>query len=602
MRYTLVYYSLDGGGSWTLIDTVFTGVTQCPWTTPAGFYPNSRVKVEATDVAGNVGSDEVGFYIGSDIPQVEIHFPVEGMLIYSDSTYQLNWLSTCTSAINNTLIEYSLNDGLVWDTLYNLPGGSDTTRPWTTPDSFSVYARIKITAYNLLLIPGSDTVSFDLAPDYMEAGFPAGWNLLSIPLTPPNNSINAVFGDDISGIYFVYNYSPSSGFGLVNQVATGVGYWLGLFNSAQVDITGEPELDTCYASVSAGWNMVGAGIPTAVSIDSLLFRHNNITYSYRDAVVNSLIYPTFWEYSLADYDTASALLPWGGYWLFALVEDLQMLEYPPYPGIGLLDFASIGEAGPTESNWQINIELQQGETGSIITALGVNEEATDSFDVWYDWVAPPVPPNGEYLRGVFYHQEWGCPAGYKFCRDFRAPFAQDNDQPQMEEWCLTLESSDPGLITVNFEQVLENLPAGYSGIVLYNDTTLNFRQAHYFDFDYVQPLPVTIRIFNRSATLLGWDLLGPELELPTEYSIAAIYPNPFNSRTVIKIGLPQACHLNLTLYNVLGRQVTILSDGYQPAGYHLFEFDGEGVSSGIYFVRAVSPSKFNQMKKIVLIK
>lgn len=44
------------------------------------------------------------------------------------------------------------------------------------------------------------------------------------------------------------------------------------------------------------------------------------------------------------------------------------------------------------------------------------------------------------------------------------------------------------------------------------------------------------------------------------------YPNPFRGRTTVQFALPEASHVTLAVYDVLGRQVALLVDGELPAG------------------------------------
>jgi FG-GAP-like repeat/Secretion system C-terminal sorting domain len=92
------------------------------------------------------------------------------------------------------------------------------------------------------------------------------------------------------------------------------------------------------------------------------------------------------------------------------------------------------------------------------------------------------------------------------------------------------------------------------------------------------------------------------LGLPLSYSIKSIYPNPFNPSTTIEIGLPVPSDLRVSVFNMLGQEVAVLSFGQRTAGYHSFTFDGSDLSSGIYFVRAFVPGEMDEVKKVVLMK
>ena len=90
--------------------------------------------------------------------------------------------------------------------------------------------------------------------------------------------------------------------------------------------------------------------------------------------------------------------------------------------------------------------------------------------------------------------------------------------------------------------------------------------------------------------------------LPDQYSIAALYPNPFNPRLSVVVGLPKAADLKVVVFNLLGQNVVELSNARFSAGYQRFVFDGTHLASGTYYVQATVPGKLIQVKKVVLMK
>ena len=58
----------------------------------------------------------------------------------------------------------------------------------------------------------------------------------------------------------------------------------------------------------------------------------------------------------------------------------------------------------------------------------------------------------------------------------------------------------------------------------------------------------------------------------------------------------------MTLVDVLGREVGVLADRFQSAGYHHITFDGTGYSSGIYFLRVTAPGAMDEMRKVILLR
>jgi hypothetical protein len=79
------------------------------------------------------------------------------------------------------------------------------------------------------------------------------------------------------------------------------------------------------------------------------------------------------------------------------------------------------------------------------------------------------------------------------------------------------------------------------------------------------------------------------------------YPNPFNPSTTIKFELPRASHVNLTVYDVLGRELSRLVNERMDAGYHDVKFDGSALASGVYFYRLQAGS-YVQTKKLMLLR
>ena len=94
--------------------------------------------------------------------------------------------------------------------------------------------------------------------------------------------------------------------------------------------------------------------------------------------------------------------------------------------------------------------------------------------------------------------------------------------------------------------------------------------------------------------------------IPDRYALHQNYPNPFNPTTTIAYDLSQAGQTRVSVLNLLGQEVAILTDGYLDAGQYRIIWngrDGAGspVNSGVYFYR-VESSNFADTKKMILLK
>lgn len=107
----------------------------------------------------------------------------------------------------------------------------------------------------------------------------------------------------------------------------------------------------------------------------------------------------------------------------------------------------------------------------------------------------------------------------------------------------------------------------------------------------------------------GWKLYGGEDSFkiqsenftPDEYTVLTVYPNPFNPSTIISFELRDAGQVSLRIYDVQGREVAKLIDGFESAGSHQVVFDGGDLSSGVYFA-VLKAGDFEETQKLLLLK
>lgn len=109
----------------------------------------------------------------------------------------------------------------------------------------------------------------------------------------------------------------------------------------------------------------------------------------------------------------------------------------------------------------------------------------------------------------------------------------------------------------------------------------------------------TVFVGGETATLPAWsyqiyeaseNLVSTELDdEPLTFQLHQNFPNPFNPSTIISYELTQAGNVRVSVYDILGREVAVLVNGQQGAGYHQVTFDATGLSSGTYVYRLETP-------------
>jgi hypothetical protein len=88
---------------------------------------------------------------------------------------------------------------------------------------------------------------------------------------------------------------------------------------------------------------------------------------------------------------------------------------------------------------------------------------------------------------------------------------------------------------------------------------------------------------------------------PDNISYLRNYPNPFNPRTVIRYNIASAGNVTIRVFDMLGREVSILVDEYKQPGAYEIEFEGTNLSSGIYYY-ALESNGQREVRKMVLVK
>ena len=90
-------------------------------------------------------------------------------------------------------------------------------------------------------------------------------------------------------------------------------------------------------------------------------------------------------------------------------------------------------------------------------------------------------------------------------------------------------------------------------------------------------------------------------DMPNEIILQQNYPNPFNPSTNISFSIPEAQKVSLILYDMLGRQIDVLTQGLHSAGEHSYRFNAAKLASGVYVYQLHTNSGVFS-KKMTLIK
>ena len=103
--------------------------------------------------------------------------------------------------------------------------------------------------------------------------------------------------------------------------------------------------------------------------------------------------------------------------------------------------------------------------------------------------------------------------------------------------------------------------------------------------------------FSAVTTSVHDDILG----LPDRYELGQNYPNPFNPSTMISFDLPNREYLQIRVFDMLGREVATLFEGFKEAGRHNLQFDAAGLTTGLYYYQ-LKTENFVSTRKMLFTK
>jgi len=89
--------------------------------------------------------------------------------------------------------------------------------------------------------------------------------------------------------------------------------------------------------------------------------------------------------------------------------------------------------------------------------------------------------------------------------------------------------------------------------------------------------------------------------IPADFVIEQNYPNPFNPATKFRFSIPSFSDVNITIYDVTGKEVSVPLHGKLKPGIYEFNWNAGNLSSGVYFY-SITSGEFKQTRKMVLLK
>lgn len=182
-----------------------------------------------------------------------------------------------------------------------------------------------------------------------------------------------------------------------------------------------------------------------------------------------------------------------------------------------------------------------------------------------------------------------------------------NDYPELS-WTTLTERENYGFTIHkaylgNIEQKRNDTLWTEAGFIHGQGTTVQKSEYTFHDTDIAEAGIYLYRLvqidFDGSKKM--YDPAEFKLEKPNFTAINSVYPNPFNPTTNISIDIAKQGLVELALYDLLGRKVSVLTNKPMQPGRYTFKLDGRNLSSGIYFV-VMQTDGLQKVQKVTLLK
>ncbi len=348
------------------------------------------------------------------------------------------------------------------------------------------------------------------------------WGLVSLPVTPGDSSVAAIFPDAVSAaVSFGTAYTPEE------YLSPGTGYWIRHDSAGSLLLAGVPVDRISIPNPSGAWRLVGSVWCPIARVDAcpscpsapLLFGYGN------------------------GYFIPDTLFPGRAYW---------------YRGTGTLELDCRTSGEPAMRK---RIAPVSPPTGRLSISDAAGGSATLNFadgppagGLALDNILPPVPPDPAFDARFESESlvEYFTGGDAVSRRDIRVRNGVGNLLVRY-----SAASGDPAGYTLVIEEspgVVRHHPLGNGSAI-------------------VAPAGAALQLVR-----------GPEGDTPPAFRVTGVYPNPFNPVTTIGYDLPAPATVSIRILNVAGQELDRpLAGAEMPAGRHQFEYDAGRFPSGVYF-------------------
>jgi hypothetical protein len=251
---------------------------------------------------------------------------------------------------------------------------------------------------------------------------------------------------------------------------------------------------------------------------------------------------------------------------------------------------ALGEKININDSWAQNELVQKSYTFTIPAGLSYN---SCEIKIFVYKVSSPLN-----VSEIQQAKQWALP-GTIVPVELSSFTASVDNKSIILDWETVTEVNNQGFTIERSTNGENYIPVGF---IKGNGTTLERKYYSFKDAPEVNGIYYyRLRQQDYNGSIEYSEVLTVKLDIPADFMLGQNYPNPFNPSTTISFAIPVQSHVSLRVYDVMGREVSLLIDENKSAGIYDIGFDASGLSSGTYFYK-LTAGNFSQIKKLVVIK
>jgi len=408
------------------------------------------------------------------------------------------------------------------------------------------------------------------------------WRMMSWPGVLENNALETSSLDE-GHVFYDWDISTDK-WTKPETIEPGKSYWFkhkytnnASFSNSKSAGTAVPLVDYVI-KLNQGWNFIGSpfSFPVDVQYDA---REISGLYLFGEDAKDG------WQ------EPQKSMSPWAGYAIHAETGD-QSIILNPFPANNEQEAAGrIAGYG-----WSINLHVDGEYFFDYSNVIGRHDKATEYED---DYDVPGLPNLDHFIK---LSMDLNNNSNFNYSSDIRS-INEFNGA-----WNLRLNGKrhiNPVTISAD---VNSSLP---EGLVIH---VVDIPNRMVYDQFLVNGIIIDDKLTEGyDMKLVAGDqqyveetVLKILSEIPEEFSLSQNYPNPFNPLTKIDFSLPKTGRVVITIYNLLGQEVTTLVNERLSYGYHTITWQGTDkmgrpVGSGVYFSELKTAGN-RKTRKMLLLK